>query len=32
MNTTILHPLAVGARHFQILTTNGQPEPGRPMK
>ena len=26
------HPLAAGVHHFQILTTNGQPEPGLPMK
>jgi hypothetical protein len=26
------HPLAAGVHHFQILTTNGQPEPGMPMK
>lgn len=26
------HPLAAGVHHFQILTTNGKPEPGAPMK
>lgn len=26
------HPLASGVHHFQILTTNGKPEPGLPMK
>ena len=26
------HPLATGVHHFQILTTNGKPEPGMPMK
>ncbi|MCA9107659.1 MAG: hypothetical protein KDA83_19750, partial [Planctomycetales bacterium] len=26
------HPYAAGVHHFQILTTNGQPEPGMPMK
>lgn len=26
------HPLAAGVHHFQILTTNGKPEPGRPAK
>lgn len=26
------HPLASGVHHFQILTTNGRPEPGMPMK
>jgi len=26
------HPLAAGVHHFQILTTNGKREPGRPMK
>ncbi len=26
------HPLAAGVHHFQILTTNGKPEPGRPLK
>lgn len=26
------HPLAAGVHHFQILTTNGKPEPGLPMK
>ena len=26
------HPLAAGVHHFQILTTNGKPEPGMPMK
>lgn len=26
------HPLAAGVHHFQILTTNGQPEPGMPLK
>ncbi len=26
------HPLAAGVHHFQILTTNGKPEPGSPMK
>ncbi len=26
------HPVAAGVHHFQILTTNGKPEPGRPAK
>jgi hypothetical protein len=26
------HPLAAGVHHFQILTTNGKPEPGMPLK
>lgn len=26
------HPYAAGVHHFQILTTNGKPEPGMPMK
>jgi len=26
------HPLAAGVHHFQILTTNGRPEPGVPLK
>lgn len=26
------HPLAAGVHHFQILTTNGKPEPGQPLK
>ncbi len=26
------HPLAAGVHHFQILTTNGHPEPGMPLK
>lgn len=26
------HPYAAGVHHFQILTTNGMPEPGMPMK
>ncbi len=26
------HPLAAGVHHFQILTTNGRPEPGMPLK
>ena len=26
------HPLAAGVHHFQILTTNGRPEPGMPQK
>ena len=26
------HPLASGVHHFQILTTNGKPEPGLPLK
>ncbi len=26
------HPLAAGVHHFQILTTNGKPEPGVPLK
>ncbi len=26
------HPLASGVHHFQILTTNGKPEPGMPQK
>ncbi len=26
------HPLAANVHHFQILTTNGKPEPGTPMK
>ncbi len=26
------HPLAAGVHHFQILTTNGKPEPGMPMR
>ncbi len=26
------HPLAAGVHHFQIITTNGHPEPGMPMK
>jgi hypothetical protein len=26
------HPLAAGVHDFQILTTNGKPEPGMPMK
>lgn len=26
------HPLAAGIHHFQILTTNGKPEPGIPLK
>jgi hypothetical protein len=26
------HPLAAGVHHFQILTTNGKPEPGMPQK
>jgi hypothetical protein len=26
------HPAAAGVHHFQILTTNGRPEPGMPMK
>ena len=26
------HPLAARVHHFQILTTNGQPEPGTPMR
>jgi hypothetical protein len=29
---TSSHPLAAGVHHFQILTTNGKPEPGMPMK
>jgi hypothetical protein len=29
---TSAHPLAAGVHHFQILTTNGKPEPGMPMK
>jgi hypothetical protein len=26
------HPMAAGVHHFQILTTNGKPEPGMPLK
>jgi hypothetical protein len=26
------HPYAAGVHHFQILTTNGKPEPGMPLK
>ena len=26
------HALAAGVHHFQILTTNGKPEPGMPLK
>ena len=26
------HPAATAVHHFQILTTNGKPEPGMPMK
>lgn len=26
------HPAAAGVHHFQILTTNGRPEPGQPLK
>jgi len=26
------HPMAASVHHFQILTTNGQPEPGVPLK
>jgi hypothetical protein len=26
------HPLATAVHHFQILTTNGRPEPGMPLK
>lgn len=26
------HPLAAGVHHFQILTTDGRPEPGMPLK
>ncbi len=26
------HPLAAGVHHFQILSTNGVPEPGTPLK
>lgn len=26
------HPAAAGVHHFQILTTNGRPEPGMPQK
>ena len=26
------HPLAAGVHHFQILTTNGKPEPAPPLK
>jgi hypothetical protein len=26
------HPLAAGVHHFQVLTTNGKPEPGMPLK
>ncbi len=26
------HPMAAGVHHFQILTTNGKPEPGTPQK
>ena len=26
------HPLAAGVHHFQILTTDGTPEPGMPLK
>ena len=26
------HPVAAGVHHFQILTTNGKPEPGAPLK
>lgn len=26
------HPFAAGVHHFQILTTNGKPEPGMPLK
>jgi hypothetical protein len=26
------HPMAAGVHEFQILTTNGKPEPGTPMK
>ena len=26
------HPLAASVHHFQILTTNGKPEPGMPLK
>ena len=26
------HPAAAGVHHFQVLTTNGKPEPGQPMK
>jgi len=29
---TSAHPLAAGVHHFQILTTNGKPEPGMPLK
>ena len=29
---TSSHPLAAGVHHFQILTTNGRPEPGMPLK
>jgi len=26
------HPAAAAVHHFQILTTNGRPEPGMPLK
>ncbi|MFO1498627.1 MAG: hypothetical protein U1G07_09580 [Verrucomicrobiota bacterium] len=26
------HPAAASVHHFQILTTNGRPEPGMPLK
>jgi hypothetical protein len=26
------HPMAASVHHFQILTTNGTPEPGQPLK
>ncbi len=26
------HPFCAGVHHFQVLTTNGQKEPGRPLK
>jgi hypothetical protein len=26
------HPMAAGVHHFQILSTNGKPEPGMPLK
>lgn len=26
------HPMAVAVHHFPILTTNGKPKPGRPLK
>jgi hypothetical protein len=26
------HPAAAAVHHFQILTTNGQPEPGMPLR